>query len=145
MQGGRQLLRALTPHQAVEKALLLDLHSTGLPSITELSEKITMSKLLEIIGPTAELRLTENCIEALKEETGIGVDRRILRDLIAGAPTKVFDYPGRSLRGRTVTHSFLLNLGHAGELPRVPRRSGAGGGGSVPARMPGCRPRRCRW
>ena len=61
----------------------------------------------------------ENCIEELKEETSIGVDRRILRDLVANAPTKEFDYPGRSLRGRVVSDSFLLNLGHTGELPRV--------------------------
>ena len=60
MPDGRQLLRELTPRGETAKVSLLDLPITGLPSIAELSEKITFSKLLEIIGPTAELRLTEN-------------------------------------------------------------------------------------
>ncbi len=65
------------------------------------------------------LRLTENCIEELKEETRIALDKRLLRDIVAQAPCKTFDFPGRSLRGRTITHSFLLNLGSTGDLPRV--------------------------
>jgi bifunctional NMN adenylyltransferase/nudix hydrolase len=55
-------------------------------------------------------------IRELKEETGIKVDRDTLESAISDS--KVFDYPRRSLRGRTITHAFLINLG-SGPLPIV--------------------------
>ena len=55
-------------------------------------------------------------IRELKEETGIKVDKAELRKSIVGSHT--FDYPGRSLRGRTITHAFCINLPD-GPLPEV--------------------------
>lgn len=59
------------------------------------------------------------CLRELKEETGIKVSIDELKKAAGQEPvTKVFDHPDRSLRGRTITHAFLINLGH-GELPHV--------------------------
>lgn len=55
-------------------------------------------------------------LRELKEETKIKVDLDVLESCIKDS--KVFDYPNRSLRGRTVTHAFLINLG-SGKLPKV--------------------------
>lgn len=55
-------------------------------------------------------------IRELKEETGIKVANVILTNSITDS--KVFDHPGRSLRGRTITHAFCISLGY-GELPEV--------------------------
>jgi bifunctional NMN adenylyltransferase/nudix hydrolase len=52
----------------------------------------------------------------LKEETGIKVMQKELRSAVR--EYKVFDHPGRSLRGCTITHAYLLDLGN-GELPSV--------------------------
>lgn len=57
--------------------------------------------------------LLEGCLRELNEETGIRVDwQKYLRS------SQVFDYPERSLRGRTVTHAFHFDLG-LGSLPEV--------------------------
>jgi bifunctional NMN adenylyltransferase/nudix hydrolase len=37
----------------------------------------------------------------------------------------VFDHPGRSLRGRTITHAFLFDLDRADKKPGLPRVKGA--------------------
>lgn len=58
----------------------------------------------------------DGAIRELKEETGIKVSREELEKHIV--EQKVFDYPERSLRGRTITHAFLINLGD-GPLPTV--------------------------
>lgn len=55
-------------------------------------------------------------LRELKEETGIKLPKPHLRGAIAGS--QVFDHPERSLRGRTITHAYLLNLG-SGALPKV--------------------------
>lgn len=55
-------------------------------------------------------------LRELKEETRIRVDRIILESSIVD--TRVFDYPDRSLRGRTITHAFHLKL-KDGKLPEV--------------------------
>jgi len=55
-------------------------------------------------------------LRELKEETGIKVSKEELDSSIV--EQKVFDYPGRSLRGRTITHAFLIDLG-SGPLPTV--------------------------
>lgn len=60
--------------------------------------------------------IQEGALRELKEETGIKVSKEELEKAIV--ETKVFDYPGRSLRGRTVTHAFLIDLGN-GLLPTV--------------------------
>ena len=52
----------------------------------------------------------------LKEETRIQVDKLILESNII--ESKVFDFPERSERGRTVTHGFYIKL-KDGKLPIV--------------------------
>lgn len=61
-------------------------------------------------------RTLDGAIRELKEETGIKVNVGDLRDAVADQ--RVFDHPDRSLRGRTITHSFFINL-KSGELPSV--------------------------
>ena len=62
--------------------------------------------------------LEDGCIRELREETKIKVPENVLRGSITY--DKVFDYPDRSLRGRTITHAFLIELnGGDGSLPRV--------------------------
>lgn len=55
-------------------------------------------------------------LRELKEETGIKVTKEELEKSIKGQ--KLFDYPFRSNRGRTITNAFLIDLG-AGPLPQV--------------------------
>ena len=55
-------------------------------------------------------------LRELKEETAIKVDRTTLSSCIKD--TKVFDFPTRSLRGRVISHAFLIDLG-TGTLPKV--------------------------
>jgi bifunctional NMN adenylyltransferase/nudix hydrolase len=55
-------------------------------------------------------------IRELKEETAIAISKDELMKSIVDE--KVFDHPNRSLRGRTITHAFLLDLKH-GALPKV--------------------------
>lgn len=61
--------------------------------------------------------IEQAAIRELREETGISLVTTELRKYIRA--TRVFDHPGRSLRGRTITHGFYFNLGTVGELPRV--------------------------
>lgn len=60
--------------------------------------------------------LETSAIRELKEETGIRVDKIVLRNHVVD--NKTFDHPGRSLRGRTITHAFAIRLPD-GELPEV--------------------------
>lgn len=59
--------------------------------------------------------LLDSCIRETHEETGLNpsID---LRAALRGQ--QVFDYPDRSLRGRTVTHAFHFDLG-IGQLPTL--------------------------
>ena len=61
-------------------------------------------------------RIIDGCLRELKEETRIAVDKNELMKAIVDQ--RVFDHPDRSLRGRTITHGFCMNLG-SGELPKV--------------------------
>lgn len=61
-------------------------------------------------------RIVDAAIRELKEETSIKVSLEDLQKSVVGS--HVFDHPLRSLRGRTLTHAFMVNLG-AGELPKV--------------------------
>ncbi len=57
-------------------------------------------------------------IRELKEETRLKVPGPVLAGSIRSS--RVFDHPLRSLRGRTITHAFLIELAPAGEgLPKV--------------------------
>jgi bifunctional NMN adenylyltransferase/nudix hydrolase len=61
-------------------------------------------------------RLEAGAIRELKEETGIKVHNAELHKHIVDKET--FDYPNRSLRGRTITTAFYIRLPN-GELPEV--------------------------
>ncbi|GHD66115.1 bifunctional nicotinamide-nucleotide adenylyltransferase/Nudix hydroxylase [Jeongeupia chitinilytica] len=57
-------------------------------------------------------------IRELKEETRLKVPVPVLAGSIRAS--RVFDHPQRSLRGRTITHGFLIELTPTGEgLPKV--------------------------
>lgn len=63
-------------------------------------------------------RIEDGAIRELKEETGIKLTAQELRDIVVDQ--RVFDHPGRSLRGRTITHAFCFNLNlKQGKLPQV--------------------------
>ena len=61
-------------------------------------------------------RIEDAMLRELKEETKIKLSTFALRDKITAS--KVFDAPDRSLRGRTVTEAFFIEL-NAGDLPEV--------------------------
>lgn len=58
----------------------------------------------------------EGALRELKEETAIKISKEELEKSITAR--KVMDYPTRSLRGRTITHAFLMDL-KKGPLPAV--------------------------
>lgn len=66
------------------------------------------------LNPTETLE--DGALRELKEETSIKISKDILRSSIV--ESKVYDYPYRSLRGRTLTTAFLIDLG-TGALPSV--------------------------
>ena len=61
-------------------------------------------------------KIVDGCVRELKEETGIKIPTPELKDAICDQ--RVFDHPDRSMRGRTITHAFCINLGQ-GDLPQV--------------------------
>lgn len=61
-------------------------------------------------------RVLDGMLRELREETVIKMSKEDLEKAIKDS--RVFDHPDRSLRGRTITHAFLINLG-AGVLPQV--------------------------
>lgn len=61
-------------------------------------------------------RIKDGAIRELREETKLKVPAPVLMGSIKASD--VYDHPGRSLRGRTVTHAFLIEL-PAGPLPKV--------------------------
>jgi bifunctional NMN adenylyltransferase/nudix hydrolase len=61
-------------------------------------------------------KIVDGMVRELKEETGIKVPPLELKKVIVDQ--RVFDHPGRSLRGRTITHAFCIKLPD-GELPQV--------------------------
>lgn len=60
--------------------------------------------------------MLDGCIRELKEETKIKVPVPVLKGSIKWS--KTFDAPNRSVRGRTITQAFFIDLG-TGELPKV--------------------------
>lgn len=52
--------------------------------------------------------LWQSCLRELDEETGLPLPAADLQSALKGV--QVFDHPGRSLRGRTITHVFVLHL-----------------------------------
>ena len=62
-------------------------------------------------------RIQDAVIRELREETRIKVPEPVLRGSIVCSD--VFDAVDRSLRGRTITHAFLIKLASTGSLPVV--------------------------
>ena len=62
-------------------------------------------------------RIIDGAIRELREETKLKVPEKVLRGSITHQA--VFDDPHRSLRGRTITHTFLFQLDNAASLPKV--------------------------
>ena len=60
--------------------------------------------------------LIDGMLRELKEETRVKVPMPVLRGSIVDS--HVFDSPGRSLRGRTITHAYFIQL-KPGDLPHV--------------------------
>lgn len=63
-----------------------------------------------------EETMLDGCIRELKEETKIKVPVPVLKGSVK--QSKTFDAPNRSVRGRTITQAFFIDLG-TGELPKV--------------------------
>jgi bifunctional NMN adenylyltransferase/nudix hydrolase len=66
-----------------------------------------------------EERLADGVIRELREETKLKVAKRVLEGSIKHKHTTVFDAPNRSLRGRTITNAFLIDLEAQPKLPKV--------------------------
>lgn len=60
--------------------------------------------------------LRDGVLRELKEETGLSFTNAYLNSLVKDS--EVFDYPGRSERGRTITHAYHIELGPMG-FPQV--------------------------
>ncbi len=60
--------------------------------------------------------LIDGMLRELREETRLKVPLPVLRGSVIDS--HVFDNPGRSLRGRTITHAYFIQL-KAGKLPQV--------------------------
>ena len=58
----------------------------------------------------------DSAIRELKEETSIALTKSELKKAIT--ESRVFDSVGRSLRGRTISHAYCINLG-SGKLDRI--------------------------
>ena len=61
--------------------------------------------------------LLDGAIRELKEETKIKVPVPVLKGSIKSQ--KTFDNPRRSLRGRTITTAFFIDLGFSETMPKV--------------------------
>ena len=62
-------------------------------------------------------RVKDSMIRELKEETKIAVPPAVLRGSIKAE--RLFDAPNRSLRGRTLTQAYLIDLPDQPQLPKV--------------------------
>jgi len=70
-------------------------------------------------GHVGDDRVIDAVIRELREETKLKVPEGVLRGKAQITRNQqVFDDPGRSLRGRTITHAFYLEL-EPGPLPKV--------------------------
>ena len=61
--------------------------------------------------------IAEGALRELKEETNI--DQNVKPFYLNPDNCKVFDHPGRSQRGRTITHAFRIDLPSSKNLPAV--------------------------
>lgn len=65
----------------------------------------------------ANEKLVDACLRELKEETRLKVPAPVLKGSIKRQ--QVFDDPHRSERGRTITHSYYIELEPSQQLPKV--------------------------
>lgn len=79
----------------------------------------------------ANERIEDAAFRELKEETGIKLAAPILRSSLVDK--HVFDYPERSLRGRTITHAHYIKL-QGKDLPEVKASDDASGAFWMPLR-----------
>lgn len=75
--------------------------------------------------------IVDAALRELFEETRLKVNKDKARACMVGEP-KVFDYPGRSLRGRTITHAICIYLKDGYNLPEVKGGDDAEGAQWVP-------------
>jgi bifunctional NMN adenylyltransferase/nudix hydrolase len=61
-------------------------------------------------------QLLDGAVRELKEKTHINIDKSVLKEKVADV--QIFAHPKRSLRGRIITHAYLMDLG-VGVLPTV--------------------------
>jgi bifunctional NMN adenylyltransferase/nudix hydrolase len=61
--------------------------------------------------------IEDACIRELREETRLELPEPVLRGSVKRRG--VYDHPYRSVRGRTITHAFLIELEPARDLPAV--------------------------
>jgi bifunctional NMN adenylyltransferase/nudix hydrolase len=75
--------------------------------------------LLALPGGFVEQKdtLFQTALKELKEETGIKLQDEVLERCYKAK--EIFDDPGRSLRGRTITTAFLFKLNDACDLPKL--------------------------
>lgn len=76
--------------------------------------------------------IIDAAIRELREETRIQVPAAVLKRSVVDQ--KVFDYPDRDPRGRTITHAHLIDLGYTGDLPDVRGDDDAEGAFWIPIR-----------
>jgi bifunctional NMN adenylyltransferase/nudix hydrolase len=74
--------------------------------------------------------IIDGAIRELREETRIDVKKSELKELVTDS--HVFDHPRRDLRGRTITHAYLIKLPDGGQLPKVKGSDDAKGAYWVP-------------
>jgi len=68
---------------------------------------------------TTEVSL-DAAIRELKEETKLKLPIPVIRgSLDKFKPSKIFERPDRSLRGRTISHAYFFNIEGGGALPKV--------------------------
>lgn len=63
------------------------------------------------------IKIFDNCIKELYEETNIGIPEKVMRGSVVSS--EVFDHPLRSTRGRTITHAYVFNLVGENRLPKI--------------------------
>jgi bifunctional NMN adenylyltransferase/nudix hydrolase len=82
-------------------------------------EKEIGAGLLALPGGFVEQKdtLFQTALKELKEETGIKLQDEVLERCYKAK--EIFDDPGRSLRGRTITTAFLFKLNDACDLPKL--------------------------
>ena len=74
--------------------------------------------------------IIDGAVRELREETRIEVKKSVLKEYVTS--NHVFDHPRRDLRGRTITHAFLIKLPDGGPLPKVKGSDDAKGAYWVP-------------